>query len=193
MRAVLPVLVEDVATQVVKDIIIDLKPPAFLIKDIEFKVIVERCVVIRNKVLIVGHVIVNVQFKTHQGIGDDVFRAEVRVICGDVRHCTAIVPFTAAVEVPGAKPGDECRIICAEVEGEVVEVVEKKKHHLPEEVEEHHRHCDGHHRIRVLELIERIRVTFAILIQLQVVRQEEVVVTAAVRREFPQSFRFPSR
>lgn len=188
MKAVLPVLVAAEETEVVEEVVIELKPPAFLIKDVEFKVIIDRCAVIRNKVLIVGRVIVNVLFKTFQ-IVEEVFPVPAEIVCGDVRHCTAILPFTAGVPVPGAKPGDVCRIVCAEVEGQLVEILEKKKVLLPEVEEEHHKH----HAKRVIELIEKIRIVFAILIQFEVLREEEVLVQGVVRKQLRPAFAFPTR
>lgn len=43
----------------------------------------------------------------------------IRIICGDIRHCTLFIPFKLFIEIPGAQPGDECEVVKAKVTGEV--------------------------------------------------------------------------
>jgi len=46
-------------------------------------------------------------------------RRPVRIVCGDIRHCTAFIPFRLFIEIPGAMEGDNCTIVEACVLGEV--------------------------------------------------------------------------
>jgi hypothetical protein len=103
---------------------IPLHPPAFEIKDIDKKVIVDQCHVVKNKVIINATLYKNINYKTF-GHKDE-FDGNERV-CGDLRHCTVRIPFACFIEIPGAKEGQDCQIECAEVEGEKDELLDENK------------------------------------------------------------------
>jgi hypothetical protein len=168
--AVVPVLLGEGETQVVEEVEVELEPPALELEDPEFDVIVDRCEVIPGKVLVTGRVIVNVSYKTKKaelttdGNG-------VRIFCGDVRHCTAIVPFSGFIEVPGVANGDECTVICVGVEGVVREGTDTNGDHL----------------------IDRLRLTFVVVVQVRVTRDLVVDIRGTIRTPLSQLFIFPRR
>lgn len=124
-EAVLPLLVGEGEGQVLEDIEIKFPEKVVEIEEPEKKVEIERCVVIPGKVIVTGRVIKNITFKTRcqETVlpGD---RRPTRVICGDVRHCTAFIPFKLFIEIPGAAPGDECTVVEACIPGEVDTLVD---------------------------------------------------------------------
>jgi hypothetical protein len=46
---------------------------------------------------------------------------EIEVVCGDLRHCTAFVPFTIVGDLQGVQQGDECEILQACVLDRIIE------------------------------------------------------------------------
>lgn len=124
-EAVLALLVGEGEGQVLEDIEIKFPEKVIEIQEPEKKVEIERCVVIPGKVIVIGRVIKNIKFKTRceetllPGDG-----RRTRVVCGDVRHCTAFIPFKLFIEIPGAAPGDECIVVEACVPGEIDTLVD---------------------------------------------------------------------
>lgn len=118
--AVLPVLIGEGTGQVLEDVEVTFPEKAVEIKEPEKRVEIERCEVIPDKVIVIGRVIKNIPFKTKKS--ESFLPADgrrIRIICGDIRHCTLFIPFKLFIEIPGAQPGDECEVVKAKVTGEV--------------------------------------------------------------------------
>jgi len=146
--AVLPVLVGEDSGQVLEDVEVEFPEPALEVGKIEKRVEIDRCEVIPGKVIVVGRVVKNIPFKT-QGSGH-CRRPEgrrTRVICGDLRHCTAFIPFKLFIEIPGAEEGDRCEVVEACVLGEVDTLVDENGDGCFERLEET---IDIHVRVRVI-------------------------------------------
>ncbi|MDF2630583.1 MAG: hypothetical protein K0R39_4414 [Symbiobacteriaceae bacterium] len=119
--AVLPVLVGEDSGQTLEDIEVTFPTPAVEIDEPTKRVEIERCEAIPGKVIVVGRVVKNIPFKTRAGeshLSRD-GRRRVRMVCGDLRHCTLFIPFRLFVEIPGAREGDVCEVVEACVLGEV--------------------------------------------------------------------------
>lgn len=166
--AVVRVVIAEGEAQAVEDVELDLEPPALEVEKPLFKVIIERCEVIRDKVLIVGVVKVNVMFKTARGLAVE---DEASVVCGDVRHCTAFVPFSVFIDLPGVRPGDECVVLCAGVEGAAIAGAESILKHP----------------------IKKVTIGFAVVVQVQVTRPERIDVMGRIRTPLSPAFVFPRR
>lgn len=112
--AILPIVIaEERVTTTVQAVII-LPEEALFIERINTQVQVDRCRVVNGAVLINGRVIINVPFKTGNLSGQTgTILTQTRVICGDLRHCTAFIPFSVIANVPGVQEGDECRVLAA--------------------------------------------------------------------------------
>lgn len=135
--AVLPVLIGEDSAQVLEDVEVEFPEPAVDVEEPVKRVEIERCEVIPGKVIVIGRLVLNVAFKTRRcdgnangngngngnGVADP---ARTRIICGDLRHCTAFVPFRLFIEVPGAAPGDDCQVVRACVNGEVDTLIDDK-------------------------------------------------------------------
>lgn len=130
-EAVLPVLVGEDSAQVLEDVEVEFPEPAVEVEEPVKRVEVERCEVIPGKVIIIGRLILNVTFKTRNCNGNAVPEVgRTRIICGDVRHCTAFIPFRLFIEIPGAAPGDDCQVVRACVNGEVDTLIDEKNNGL---------------------------------------------------------------
>lgn len=118
--AVLPLLVGEDSGQTLEDIEVMFPEPAVEIEEPEKRVVIERCEAIPGKVIVVGRVIKNIPFKTRRTEerlpGDG---RRVRVVCGDLRHCTLFIPFKLFIEIPGTQEGDICTVTEACVLGEI--------------------------------------------------------------------------
>lgn len=146
-NAVLPVLVGEDTGQVLEDVEVKFPEPAVELGKIDKRIEVERCEVIPGKVIVTGRVIKNIPFKTkgtsQSAPGDG---RRVRIVCGDIRHCTAFIPFRLLIEIPEAMEGDRCEVIEACVLGEVDTLVDENDDGLFERLEET---IDIHVRVRV--------------------------------------------
>lgn len=173
-RVVLPVLVGENSGQVLADVEIKFPTPALTIEKPIKKVEITDCEVIRGKVIIIGQVVKNIPFKTRSS--DDCSSGQskgvgrpVRVICGDIRHCTAFIPFKLFIEIPGACPGDDCEILEACVLGEIDKLIDDD--------------CDG--------LFDRLVETIDIHVTVRVTRKKLVKVPGVkapvVTRQIPFS------
>lgn len=105
---------------------ITLPAPAEEIKDVRKTVIVDRCAVVFDKVIVDGRLRKDILFKS---------AAAGFPIPGNVQGCTGTVntvtgtlldldleiAFNAMISVPGARPGDRCVVLQAFVEGQVEE------------------------------------------------------------------------
>ncbi|KKM10648.1 hypothetical protein SY88_13470 [Clostridiales bacterium PH28_bin88] len=100
---------------------IPLQPPAFAIKEVVKTFRNVTCTAIRDKVIVTGTLVKDINFKTFER--EDCFDTIPRV-CGDVRHCEVEIPFSLFVDVRRARPGDRCEVVVAEVEGEIDELRE---------------------------------------------------------------------
>jgi hypothetical protein len=119
-EAVLPLVVGEGTGQTLEDVEVNFPEPALQIEPPDKVVEIDRCEPIPGKVIIVGRVIKNIPFKTKETesrIPTDGRR--IRVVCGDVRHCTLIIPFKLFVEVPGTQEGDVCDVLEACILGEI--------------------------------------------------------------------------
>ncbi|QIB26751.1 DUF3794 domain-containing protein [Caloranaerobacter azorensis] len=96
-------------------------PPIYRINNIEKKVIITNCKVIKDKVIINGLVDKNINYKTVEHVHEDENRP---VVNGPLYHYTTQIPFSTFVEVPGAMEGDNCEIESAIVEGEKDELMD---------------------------------------------------------------------
>ncbi|HYF94100.1 MAG TPA: SPOCS domain-containing protein [Symbiobacteriaceae bacterium] len=146
--AVLPLLVGEDSSQVLEDVEVTFPTPVVEIDEPTKRVEIIRCEAIPGKVIIVGRVIKNIPFKTRSGEsflpGEG--RRRVRVVCGDLRHCTLFIPFRLFVEIPGAQEGDTCDVIEACVLGEVDTLIDDDGDGLFERLQET---IDIHVRVRV--------------------------------------------
>lgn len=146
--AVLPVLVGEDSNQILEDVEVTFPSPAVEIDEPTKRVEVERCEAIPGKVIVVGRVVKNIPFKTRSGessLPRD-GRRRVRVVCGDLRHCTLFIPFRIFIEIPGAREGDTCEVVEACVLGEVDTLIDDNGDGLFERLEET---IDIHVRVRV--------------------------------------------
>jgi len=146
--AVLPLLVGEDSGQVLEDVEVTFPAPAVEIDEPTKRVEIERCEAIPGKVIIVGRVVKNIPFKTASSTGflpRDGGR-RVRVVCGDLRHCTLYIPFRLFIEIPGTREGDVCEIVEACVLGEVDTLIDDNNDGLFERLEET---IDIHVRVRV--------------------------------------------
>ncbi|HEY3368993.1 MAG TPA: hypothetical protein VGK74_28375 [Symbiobacteriaceae bacterium] len=124
-QAVLPLFVGEGSGQVLEDVEVTFPTQALEIETPTKRVEVTRCEVIPGKVIIVGRVIKNIPFKTaasESTIGDG--RRPIRIVCGDIRHCTAFIPFRLFIPIEGAMVGDRCHVVEACVLGEVDTLVD---------------------------------------------------------------------
>jgi len=147
-EAVLPVLVGEDSGQVLEDVEVEFPEPALELGKIEKHVEIDRCEVIPGKVIVIGRVVKNIPFKTQSS--NHCRRPEgrrTRVICGDLRHCTAFIPFKLFIEIPGAEEGDRCEVVEACVLGEVDTLVDENGDGCFERLEET---IDIHVRVRVI-------------------------------------------
>lgn len=168
-EAVLPLLVGEGEGQTLEDVEVTFPEPAVEVEEPEKRVEITRCEVIPGKVIIVGQVIKNIPFKTARSQSTlDGSRPRVRVVCGDVRHCTLFIPFRLFIEIPGAREGDTCDVVRACVLGEVDELIDENN--------------DG--------LFERIRETIDIDVRVRVTRESVVNVTGARRSIMTNLVRF---
>jgi len=96
------------------------------IKEIRKTVIVDRCKVVFDKIIIDGRLRKDIMFKqanagfpipgTVQGCS-----GVTATITGNIMDVDVDIAFTALIPVPGAQPGDNCVILQAFVEGELEE------------------------------------------------------------------------
>ncbi|HWI65204.1 MAG TPA: SPOCS domain-containing protein [Symbiobacteriaceae bacterium] len=146
--AVLPLLVGEDSNQVLEDVEVTFPSPAVEIDEPTKRVEIQRCEAIPGKVIVVGRVVKNIPFKTRSSesviAGDG--RRRVRVVCGDLRHCTLYIPFRLFVEIPGTQEGDTCDVIEACVLGEVDTLIDDNDDGLFERLQET---IDIHVRVRV--------------------------------------------
>jgi len=117
-----PVVIGEGCCQVLVVNEIPLDPAALEIESIDKTVTVDHCAVVPDRVIINGTLRKNIVYKTleDEDVVDDIPRQ-----CGQLRHCTVEIPFSCFIEVCGAKPGDDCQIERAEVEGESDELIEE--------------------------------------------------------------------
>ncbi|HYG58300.1 MAG TPA: SPOCS domain-containing protein [Symbiobacteriaceae bacterium] len=145
--AVLPLLVGEDSGQVLEDVEVTFPSPAVEIEEPSKRVEIERCETIPGKVIIVGRVVKNIPFKTASSSG---FlpgeNPRVRIVCGDLRHCTLYIPFRLFIEIPGTREGDNCEIVEACVLGEVDTLLDDNGDGLFERLRET---IDIHVRVRV--------------------------------------------
>lgn len=127
--------------------------PVFRIHDIIKKVTIDNCTVVTNKVILDGTLEKNISFKTMKK--DHCDDHGKRQVCGDLRHCTAFIPFECCIQVCGARPGDRCQIEFAGVEGEVDEPI--------------HHDCDGNFK----KLLEKT----CIRVIVKVLRDTQITIT----------------
>ncbi|HLN62766.1 MAG TPA: hypothetical protein VK464_14570 [Symbiobacteriaceae bacterium] len=116
----------------------------------------------------IRQVLKNIPFKTRTSdshLPRDGGRPRVRVVCGDLRHCTLFIPFRLFIEIPGAMEGDTCEVVEACVRGEVDTLVDEDN--------------DG--------LFERLRETTDIHVRVRVTR-DTVVNVAAARKTLTTNF-----
>jgi hypothetical protein len=145
-EAVLPLLVGEDAGQTLEDVEVTFPSPAVEIEEPTKRVEIVRCEVIPGKVIVVGRVIKNIPFKTRGEETTLPGRPRVRVICGDVRHCTLIIPFRLFIVIPGAREGDTCDVVEACILGEVDTLIDDNGDGLFERLSET---IDIHVRVRV--------------------------------------------
>jgi len=147
--AVLPLLVGEDSNQTLEDVEVEFPAPAVEIDEPTKRVEITRCEAIPGKVIVVGRVIKNIPFKT--GTSQSFLRGgegrrRVRVVCGDLRHCTLFIPFRLFIEIPGTQEGDTCDVIEACVLGEVDTLIDDNDDGLFERLQET---IDIHVRVRV--------------------------------------------
>ncbi|HWI52933.1 MAG TPA: SPOCS domain-containing protein [Symbiobacteriaceae bacterium] len=147
--AVLPLLVGEDSSQTLEDVEVEFPAPAVEIDEPTKRVEITRCEAIPGKVIVVGRVIKNIPFKTGTStsyLRGGEGRRRVRVVCGDLRHCTLFIPFRLFVEIPGTQEGDTCDVIEACVLGEVDTLIDDNDDGLFERLQET---IDIHVRVRV--------------------------------------------
>jgi len=89
----------------------------------------------------------------------------VRVVCGDIRHCTLFIPFRLFIEIPGALEGDTCEVVEACVLGEVDSLIDDNNDGLFERL------------VETLDIQVRVRVT-----------RDTVVNVSGARRQLTTNF-----
>lgn len=152
---------------------IPLKPKAFEIKDTRKRVEITSCCVgglVREhenhwvaKVIIDAVLKKNINFKSvGQGKPDDCNDQDMKVVCGDLRHCYVEIPFCTLVEVPIK----DCRVDVHDLACTV-----KQADVVAECVEEIRDHDDG--------WIARIVEKDVVRISVKVERQEELLISAS--------------
>lgn len=147
-QAVLPLLVGEGSGQVLEQVEAAFSAPAVEVQKPEKRVEVTRCEVIPDKVIITGRVIKNIPFKTVRSTGTaDSRRPPVRIVCGDIRHCTLLIPFKLFIPIDGAREGDRCEVVEACVPGEVDDLIDENNDGLFERIDET---IDIHVRVRVV-------------------------------------------
>jgi len=91
--------------------------PALEIKDITKEVKELIISVCKDKVLINGKLHKNINYKTFENVGKAKCHCEdLEVIYGDVKHVSVMLPFSAFIEIPCARPGDLVEVEYAGVE-----------------------------------------------------------------------------
>lgn len=110
-EAVLPIVIADERVRTVVQATVVFPEVVLLFERANTLVLIDRCRVLNNAVVIQGRVVINVPYKT----GAVTTITEPTTVCGDLRHCTAFIPFTLLADVPGAADGDQCRIVRAGV------------------------------------------------------------------------------
>jgi hypothetical protein len=148
--AVLPLLVGENSNQTLEDVEVTFPTPALDVEAPEKRVEITRCEAIPGKVIVVGRVVKNIPFKTRSSEsvlpGEPGERRRVRVVCGDLRHCTLFIPFRLFITIPGAMEGDVCDVVEACVLGEVDTLIDDNGDGLFERLQET---IDIHVRVRV--------------------------------------------
>lgn len=129
--AILPIVIAEERVTTVVQAVIVLPEEALFIERINTQVEIDRCRVVNGAVLIRGRVIINVPFKTGR-FGDESggFLSRTRVVCGDLRHCTAFIPFSLIATVPGVLEGDQCRVLTACVIDLITDLMEGRERGL---------------------------------------------------------------
>ncbi|HAW71673.1 MAG TPA: hypothetical protein DHD79_00070 [Firmicutes bacterium] len=97
------------STQVLIDVIVSLAVPALKVASITANIINLTCQTLANQVLVSGVILETIR---QVALATDMVVVQV-----------AALPFSAAVPVPGAVPGEACRVIRAEIEGITVQFV----------------------------------------------------------------------
>lgn len=97
------------STQVLIDTVVPLAVPALKIAGITANIINLTCQTLTNQVLVSGVILETI---TQVALANNVVIVQV-----------AALPFSASVPVPGAVPGEACRVIRAEIEGITVRFV----------------------------------------------------------------------
>lgn len=147
-NAVLPLLVGEDSNETLEDVEIEFPSPAVAIDKPTKRVEIERCEVVPGKVIVIGRVVKLIPFQTRSGesVHTRDGRRRVRVVCGDLRHCTLFIPFRLFVQIPGAREDDECEVVEACVIGEVDTLIDDNHDGLFERLRET---IDIHVRVRV--------------------------------------------
>lgn len=124
-EAILPIVIAEERIRSVVQAIIFLPEDALFIERVNTEVEVERCRVVNGAVLIRGRVIINVPFKTGRLESRTGFLVSgPRTVCGDIRHCTAFIPFSLIANLPAAQEGDQCQILTACVTDLILDPIE---------------------------------------------------------------------
>lgn len=97
------------STQVLIDTVVPLAVPALKISNITANIINLTCQTLTNQVLVSGVILETI---TQVALVNNIVIAQV-----------AALPFSVSVPVPGAVPGEACRVIRAEIEGITVSFV----------------------------------------------------------------------
>jgi hypothetical protein len=117
--AVIPVVIGEASGRTLVEATITFPEPVLLAEPARNVVEVQRCTPVSGSVIVVGRVVRDIPFKTSvrsaSGTGGS------SVTCGDLRHCTALIPFQLLISVPNAQDGDQCRILIACIAGEIVQ------------------------------------------------------------------------
>ncbi|HLO04193.1 MAG TPA: SPOCS domain-containing protein [Symbiobacteriaceae bacterium] len=164
-EAVLPIIISEVQARTVVEATIVLPEEVLRVETANTQVQIDRCRVNNNSVFIAGRVIINIPFKT--GTIDDTGTGlgMTRTVCGDLRHCTAFIPFTVLTDVPGAQEGDQCRIIRACVRDLFIDRPDNNNDNADDTGNDH----------------DRLNVAAEVCIRLQVTRDQVVDVLGTVQ------------
>lgn len=150
-EAVLPIIIGEERIRSVVEATIVLPGNVLRVEPPNTEVVVERCRPANGAVFVSGVVVINIPFKT--GVrGARPPQATTEVVCGDLRHCTAFIPFSLWTDFPSAQEGDECRILKACVVDLLIDRIE----------------------------FERLDVTAEFCIRLQVTRQQTVDIEGSI-------------
>jgi len=115
-----PVVIAENTEQVLVVAEIPLCPPAFKLEDETREIVIDDCAISCGKAIINGRLKKNITYKT---IKDKDCKPELRIVCGDIRHCTVEIPFHLFVDLPGASDCDMCEVIDAIAAGHLTKLI----------------------------------------------------------------------